>query len=390
MIPVTDQRAARAGAALGRCWSRVARALVACGCVVMAVAQGAGVGAANPVARTLPRLTLRQLVGQRVIYSYPGLTPPATLLSRIRAGEAAGVILFASNISSRAQIGDVIDRLQAANAASAVRAPLLIMTDQEGGLVRRLPGAPSLSEKQIGASAHPLAAARAAGRGAGRNLRGVGINVNLAPVLDVFRAPGDFIDRFGRSYSRDPQAVARLGAAFIGAQQATGVAATAKHFPGLGAATRFQDTDRRPVTLDVPLGGLRATDELPYRSAVSAGVRLVMVSWARYPALDDHRPAGLSATIVRDELRRRMGFAGVTITDALGAGALRSYGTVGHRAVLAARAGMDLMLCAGQRIDEATSTIDGLAAALAAGRLDIHVARAAAARVIALRSAVGA
>src|SRR5947208_2918205 len=84
-------------------------------------------------------------------------------------------------------------------------------------------------------------------------------------------------------------------------KQRPGVAATAKHFPGLGAAATNQDTDSRPVTLNVPRHQLRTVDERPYRSAIPAGVKLVMVSWARYPALDKRRPAGLSRTVVQGE-----------------------------------------------------------------------------------------
>ena len=208
--------------------------------------------AAASAAVVIPKLTARQLAGQRVIYSYSGLTPPASLLWLIRHGEAAGVIFFSGNISSRAQIAAVIKKLEQADASTLnpVREPLLLMTDQEGGLVRRLPGQPYLSEKQIGQSAAPAAQARAAGTGAAANLRGVGMNVNLAPVLDVYRTAGNFIDQYGRSYSSNPAVVSRLGADFIKAQQAGRVAATAKHFPGLGAAARNQNTDAAPVTLN--------------------------------------------------------------------------------------------------------------------------------------------
>ena len=331
-------------------------------------------------------LSPEQLAGQRVIYSYSGLNLPASLLARIRAGEAAGVIFFADNISSRAQIRRVTDELQRAAARSPVKAPLLLMTDQEGGQVRRLPGAPGLSEKAIGASADPLAAATRSGRGAGRNLTAAGIDVNLAPVLDVFRTPGNFIDQYGRSYSSDPRQVAQLGSAFIAAQQRTGVAATAKHFPGLGAASTNQDTDTGPVTLNVPLHELRSVDELPYRSAIRAGVRLVMVSWATYPALDHTRPAGLSQTVVQRELRGRLGFAGVTITDALEAGALRAFGATSNRAVLAAHAGMDLLLCAGQRVSEGADAVRALASALRSGRLSSAAFEASVDRIVTLRS----
>jgi beta-N-acetylhexosaminidase len=338
----------------------------------------------------LPILTPAQLAGQRVIFSYAGLTPPASLLSLISHGEAAGVMFFTGNFSSEAQLAGVISKLEAADAAptNPVRTPLLLMTDQEGGAVRRLPGAPLNSEKQVGLWANPAAAARAAGTGAAANLRGVGMNVNLAPVLDVFRSAGDFDDQFGRSYSSSPRTAAALGADFIAAQQAGGVAATAKHFPGLGAATAKQDTDAGPVTLNVPAATLRAVDELPYPAAIGARVKLVMVSWAVYPALDPTRPAGLSARIVQGELRSRLGFAGVTITDALEAGALKPYGSYAHRALLAAQAGMDLMLCSAKSTAEGTQCLAGLESGYTSGTLPHPAFQAAAGRVMTLRASL--
>ena len=326
-----------------------------------------------------------------MIYSYSGLTPPASLLSLIGKGEAAGVIFFRNNVSSLSQIASVISQLERANASptNPVRAPLLLMTDQEGGQVRRLPGAPLLSEKQIGTSSDPAGQATQAGTGAGRNLKAVGMNVNLAPVLDVYRQAGNFDDRYGRSYSMDPAVVSRLGANFIRAQQLVGVAATAKHFPGLGAATASENTDKGPVTLDVPLGSLRSIDESPYEAAIAAGVRLVMVSWAVYPALAPGVPAGLSATIVQGELRQRLGFGGVTITDALEAGALRSYGTYQHRAVLAAGAGMDLMLCCAGNPSQGEQALTGLKSAYTSGSLSKSGFQAAVRRIIDLRFGLG-
>jgi beta-N-acetylhexosaminidase len=337
----------------------------------------------------LPVLTPEQMAGQRVIYSYAGLTPPASLLGWIRHGEAAGVIFFSGNIASTAQIASVIKELDRANAAASnpLRTlPLLLMTDQEGGVVRRLPGPPVPSERDIGESPDPAAQARAAGRGAGRNLAGAGLNVNLAPVLDVYRAPGNFDDQFGRSYSMNPRVVAALGADFIRSQQATGVAATAKHFPGLGAADATGNTDLRPVTLDVSLPELRAVDEFPYRAAIAAGVKLVMLNWAVYPALDASRPAGLSPAIINGELRQRLGFTGVTITDGLEAGALQPFGGIGRRARLAAAAGMDLILCSGQKAGEGATARAALASALHSGALTRPASSAALARISALRS----
>jgi beta-N-acetylhexosaminidase len=346
---------------------------------------------ASPSGPALPALTPEQMAGQRVVYSYPGLTPPASLLHWIRHGEAAGVIFFGGNIASTAQIASVIRELDRANAAASNplrRYPLLLMTDQEGGIVRRLPGAPVPSESDIGAAPDPAAQARAAGAGAGQNLAGVGMNVNLAPVLDVYRVPGNFDDQFGRSYSMNPRVVATLGAAFIRSQQATGVAATAKHFPGLGAADVTQNTDLQPVTLEVSRRELRAIDELPYRAAIAAGVKLVMVSWAVYPALDASRPAGLSPAVINGELRQRLGFTGVTITDGLEAGALQPFGGIGRRARLAAGAGMDLILCAGQRASEGAAARAALASALGSGALGGPAFSAALARISALRSSL--
>ncbi|MTD57074.1 glycoside hydrolase family 3 N-terminal domain-containing protein [Amycolatopsis pithecellobii] len=352
--------------------------------VVLAIALGAVFAQAGT--SHAQGLSPRQQAGQRVIYSYSGLTPPRSLLDRIRAGEAAGVIFFGENISDLTQIANVIRQLQDANAASPVKAPLLLMTDQEGGQVRRLPGEPVLSEKQVGQAADPVAAATQAGTGAGRNLAGVGMNVNLAPVLDVYRTAGDFMDRFGRSYSSDPAVAAQLGKAFIEAQQQAGVAATAKHFPGIGAAARDQNTDTAPVTLDVPLPTLRDVDEAPYPAAFSAGVKLVMVSWATYPALDADHPAGLSSAVVRNELRERLRFAGVTITDALEAGALQ--GTTSERAVSAAAAGMDLILCSARDVAQGDEAGDALATAVQSGRLNPADFTAAVNRVSALRASL--
>ncbi len=338
----------------------------------------------------LPGLSLAQLAGQRVIYSYGGLTPPPALLRLISHGEVAGVIFFGPNIASQAQIAGVITELEQANASptNPVRAPLLLMTDQEGGIIRRMAGAPFLSERQIGESASPAAAATEAGSSAAVNLRGIGVNVNLAPVLDVYRQPGDFVDQHGRSYSTNPGAVSLLGTDFIIAQQRGGVAATAKHFPGLGAAATRENTDKAPVTLNQPVSEIRATDELPYKAAIAAGVKLIMVSWAVYPALAPGRPAGLSPAIVGGELRRRLGFSGVTITDALEAGALRPFGGIPNRSLLAAEAGMDLILCSEKNYTEGAAAAAALEQGYSDGQLGRSEFTAAVKRVLALRASL--
>jgi beta-N-acetylhexosaminidase len=182
--------------------------------------------------------------------------------------------------------------------------------------------------------------------------------------------------------------VTACGQAFITAQQATGVAATAKHFPGLGSATKNQNTDTGAVTLTVSRSGLRGKDEVPYPAAVSAGVKLVMVSWAIYPAFDRRYPAGLSSIIVQNELRSRLGYSGVTITDALEAGALSPFGTTSQRAVLAAQAGMDVVLCSARDVSQGTTATTALANALDSGQLDATAFNAAVDRVTSLRNSL--
>lgn len=139
------------------------------------------------------------------------------------------------------------------------------------------------------------------------------------------------------------------------------------------------------MTLDLPLRAIRRVDERPHRPAIAAGVDLVMSSWAIYPALDPRRPSGSSPRVVRVELRRRLGFRGVTITDALEAGALQAFGSAGERGVLAAKAGEDLLLYSARDVNRGTQALDALGGALRSGRLDGREARQATQRVLSLR-----
>jgi beta-N-acetylhexosaminidase len=366
---------------------------------VLLSAQTSNAAVARAASQTLESavvagLSARQLAGQRVIYGYSGLTPPASLLSLIRHGEAGGVIFFAGNYKNRSQFAAAVKKLENANLASTNLAlrqyPLLLMTDQEGGQVRRLPGAPIHSQKWIGdrtTASNRAYQARKAGSGAAANLLSYGLNVNLAPVLDVYRTAGDFDDQFQRSYSMSAPVVSTLGATFIKAQQAGGVAATAKHFPGLGAATARQNTDERPVTLNLSKATIQNKDEYPYRAAISAGVDLVMVSWAKYPRLGSSRPAGLSSVIVQGQLRTRLKFQGVTITDAIGAGALAPYGSTQSRALLAAQAGMQLIL-ASSSVTQATQCLTALEGGYEDGKLPATVFQATVSQILMLRASL--
>ncbi|KAG5645945.1 hypothetical protein DXG03_004736 [Asterophora parasitica] len=320
--------------------------------------------------------------GQHVIWSYAGLTPPQPLYTAISVGQVAGIIFFKDNIG--ANISSVVTSLKNANANSPTQLPLLMMTDQEGGQVRRLSGEPTQSAKQMCAAG----TVSSGGTGAGQNLKSVGMNVNLAPVLDIYRVAGDFEDQYERSFSNDPTKVSSCGASFITAQQAVGVAASAKHFPGLGAAARGVNTDTQPVTLNLSASEIRSVDELPYVAAIAAGVKLVMPSWAIYPSIDASRPSGLSSTFIYTELRGRLGFEGVTISDAIEAAGLSAYGSDANRAIIASEAGMDLILAAARDANQGAGIVTALANALDNGTVDKKAFDRATARIASLRKSM--
>ena len=296
--------------------------------------------AAAPQATSTDQRSPAQLAGQRVVFGFNGTEAPRTLLRRIRRGEAAGVILFARNIRSRAQVRKLTGDLQRWRPPGDP--PLIVSIDQEGGIVKRLAGAPRRSAAEIGRSGDE-SLARAEGRNTARNLRELGINVNFAPVVDIGRA-GRIMRAQRRAYSSSPARVTRMAAAFAAGLREGGVVPCAKHFPGLGGARH--DQDRRNNAIDLPADRLRAEDYAPYEALVEQDLELVMTSTADYPALDPDRPAVFSRRILVDELRERVGFGGVTITDSLGVRSATRLGTPEARAVRAARAGNDLLLFA--------------------------------------------
>ena len=289
------------------------------------------------------RLGDAQLVGQRLVAGFQGERPPAALRRRIAAGRLAGVILFANNFDSVGEAERLIAELQGIPRPRALPDPLLVMVDQEGGPVRRLPGPPAPSAEQMGAAGKR--ACRRQGAATARLLRSTGVNVDLAPVLDVARQ-GSVMDDENRSFGRSPRAVAACGGAFAAALDRNGVAPTAKHFPGLGAAGL--NTDAAVQRIGLSVRRLRRFDELPYRRFAAGGGRdrLVMLSSAIYPAFAG-RPAAFTASIARRELRARLGFDGVSITDALETASTDALGGPTRAARLAARAGTDLLLFAG-------------------------------------------
>lgn len=334
-------------------------------------------------APTCGALSLDQLVGQRFIFSFGGTVPPAGLLRRIELGQAAGVILSSSNFTSPAGLRALTEMLQALPRPATLRLPLLVMTDEEGGEVTRIPGPPLRSASETGRDASTQEALQL-GEEAGAALIGGGVNMDLAPVLGVAR-PGSFLAAQQRTYGSSAQTVSRLGTSFGAGLARAGVIATPKHFPGLGSATI--STDDAPVRIGLSRSNLQSVDEAPFAAAISAGAPAVMLSTAVYPALDGSLPAALSPVVAADELRGRLGFGGVSITDDLGAPALVAYGSPGRRATLAALAGSDLLLFAGS-YESGAQAEDSLMRLAGAGGLPMPGLCASAGRVLKLRSLV--
>jgi len=268
--------------------------------------------------------------------AFPGTSPPDYIRRRLRNGEGTGVILFGANVVDAAQLRRLTRSVQRAAGGDA-----LIATDQEGGEIRNVPFAgPVAAQSALGSSAEASAAATEAARG----LRRADVNVNLAPVVDVDPPAGGGV-LASRIYPGSPRQVADLTTAALRAHARAGVAATVKHFPGLGRAT--VNTDDGSATIDAPRAALDGADLEPYRAAVAADAPLVMAGHALYPAYDAANIASQSPTLLTDVLRDRLSFRGVVITDSIEAQAVLDRSGVATAAVSSLAAGADIVLMTG-------------------------------------------
>jgi beta-N-acetylhexosaminidase len=276
-------------------------------------------------------LTLEQQVGQLLVLSFSGTSPPRDVREALRERRVAGVILFGGNITGPSQLRELTRVLRAQGGRP------IVAVDQEGGSIRRLPWAPparSAPEQLAADSVRSDAAA------AGRALRSAGVTVALAPVADVPSVSGSVLAQ--RAFSRDPRVAAEAVADAVRGWRAARVAATVKHFPGLGGASA--NTDNALVTIRRSRAELDAVDLTPFASAIDAGVPLVMVGHARYPALDRSRIASQSQPIIEGVLRDELRFRGVVVTDSMEARASLATGSITKTSERAIRAGADLLL----------------------------------------------
>lgn len=267
-------------------------------------------------------MTDEQLAGQRLMVGFEGEVLDDDLRFLIRDMCVGGLILFKRNVSDPAQLSELCEAAQAC-AVESGNSRLMIAIDQEGGPVARL-GPPFTvfpGNRAIGA-ARSEDAAREFSTVTARELKGVGINMNLAPVLDVasFGVNAVMEDRV---FGEEPELVAHLGSKVIETLQENGIPATAKHFPGIGR-TKLDSHDDLPY-LKVEREVLDATDLVPFRAAIGGGVEAVMLSHVVYQDLDPQWPASLSSIIAKDLLRQTMGFKGIAMTDDLDMGAVDKH-----------------------------------------------------------------
>ncbi|MFO7840067.1 MAG: glycoside hydrolase family 3 N-terminal domain-containing protein [Desulfosalsimonadaceae bacterium] len=268
-------------------------------------------------------LTTAQLAGQRLMAGFLGAEANQDLRYLIRTLKVGGVILFSRNIGTPSRLRSLCSFIQE-YASSCGQPPLFIAVDQEGGVVSRL--SPPYTQFPGNPFIRTETEAREFGDITGNELSRTGINMNMAPVLDV--APPGFASIMAeRMFGRDPAHVAQMGALVIRHLQNQGIMAVAKHFPGIGRTTL--DSHHELPDLDASLQKLEAFDLRPFLAAIRNGAAAVMLSHIRYPRIDPHWPASLSAEICGNLLRRKIGYSGLVLTDDLDMGAISRHYDIG-------------------------------------------------------------
>lgn len=284
-------------------------------------------------------LSLEDKIGQMFMIGFHGLEPPQWVLEMLSKGQIGGVVLFARNVASPEQLANLTKTCH-----DAAKHPILIAIDQEGGSVTRLyekngftesPGAMVLGAANSEDLAQEVAALLAS------EMRTLGINWDLAPVVDITHNINN--PSVGtRSLGTDKKLVSKLAAAQIFGFQSESVAASAKHFPGLGNTP--VDTHEALAVIDDSLETLWETDLVPFRVAVKSRIATVMMTHVKFTQIDPEYPATLSPAVIQDLLRDEIGFQGVTCTDCMEMKAMTNHYGAEESAVLAAIAGQDIVL----------------------------------------------
>ena len=300
--------------------------------------------AAEQAAYLAERMSDAELLGQTLALGYLGTGFPDALRAWIAERYLGSVKISGRNVAGLAELAAGVGAMQEAARATRLQVPLLTLTDQEGGWVRHIKGGTSQTPGNLalGAAGIPYDAYRT-GRFIGQELRVLGINMNLAPTVDVYSHPEAAV--IGpRAFSSDPVQTALLSVAFYYGLASTGVIATAKHFPGHGGAVG--DSHETLAVADADLKTLWDRDLLPYRLLIRAGLPAIMSAHVGYPRIiDPATPASLSPFFLRELLRVRLGFDGIVISDDLEMqGALGTAFDTPAAAVRAIEEGTDLLL----------------------------------------------
>lgn len=310
-------------------------------------------------------MTLEQKIGALVMIDFSGPTVPDWLIEALKTRHWGGVILFAKNIESRAQVAALCTALQNARSGGL---PLLIGIDQEGGIVDRLPFDPLSSSPgamAFAAAGNPAWAFEAA-RVNGQALASLGINVNFAPCVDVNSNPLNPIIGV-RSYGESAAQVTRFGLEVARGYRKAGIFPCAKHFPGHGDTSL--DSHLSLPAVNEGRARLDDVELAPYRALIADGLEMIMSAHIVYPQLDPSGlPATLSRPILTGFLRGELGFDGVIITDSMSMKAIADNFGVGEAAVMAVEAGADIVLACGTPASH-EQTFQALLAAARSGRL---------------------
>ncbi|HTP07269.1 MAG TPA: glycoside hydrolase family 3 protein [Anaerolineae bacterium] len=333
------------------------------------------------------RPSLENIVGQKLMWSFRGQTPPPDFLAAVRAGQVSGLTLFRSmNLDHPTQIHELIDALQRA-AREAHQPLLLIGVDQEGGTLLAVPGTTRFPGSLALGATRSAELAQRAGFALGRELAALGINIDYAPVCDVINNPQNPVVG-PRSFGANPLVVAQLSAAMIQGLQAAGVAASAKHFPGHGDSST--DSHHGMDVLPHDEARLRAIEFVPFKVAIQTGVKMIMTAHVALPNFDDgyQRPATLSPRILKRLLRDELKFGGVVISDAMDMQAVQQGPLHIVEMIAGAQAGLDLLLLT-SFVDQ-SAIYDALLLAARHGLLNENDLRASVDRIATLKQWVAA
>ena len=307
-----------------------------------------------------------------------GVSTPAAVARSFQPG---GVVYFDANVASVAQVRSLSRGLHRASRRGGW--PTLLFTDQEGGLVSRLPGPAAVEQPAARTLANRPAVGSESASRVGAAMAAMGLDVNFAPVADVDTVGGQGVIG-DRAFGTGPGVVSRLVRAQTCGYHRSGVAVTLKHWPGHGSTS--VDSHRSMPTLRLSPSRWRQDHLPPFRAGIRGGADLVMTGHLAYPRLDPSgQPATLSQRLTTGWLRQRLGFEGVVVTDSLGMGAIVSRGTPGEIAVRALRAGADLLLMS----PSPQGATSGIVEAVRDGRLTRERLEESALRVLRLADATG-